>query len=145
MKPSLHFPLHPCHFLCSLATRHLPLPSDLWLHFCFFLSISTLLLFSLGCSLPFPSGTITLPFPPSRVMAVKQERAHGRPLTGKPSESELSCRTKRLQTLAHKTSVDRPASLRLKLMSNKSRMCCVLICGGNNYTAGPPCHFFTLH
>lgn len=73
----------------------------------FFLSTSIIFPFSLDCCPPFPSGTITLPcsslpFPPSRVMAVKQARAHGRPLTGRPSESELSCRNKRLQTLAHK-------------------------------------------
>lgn len=99
LNPSL--PFDPCHFLYSLATRPLPLPLGLWPHFCFFSLHSVLFPFSLHCCPPFPSGTITLPFPPSRVWAVKQERAHGRPLTGRLSESELSCRSKRLQTLAH--------------------------------------------
>lgn len=94
LKPSL--PFHSCHFLCSLGPRPLPFWSNLWLHFCFF-SPSHFFFFSLDCCPSFPSGTITLPFPPSRVWAVKQEQAHGRPLTDRPSALELSCRTK-LQT-----------------------------------------------
>lgn len=102
LKPSL--PLRPCHFLCSLATWPLPLPSGLLPHFCFFLSTLILfpLLFGLLSSFSLRHRHSSLPFPPSRVMAVKQEQAHGRPLTGRPSESELCCRTKRLQTLARK-------------------------------------------
>lgn len=106
----------------------------------FFLSTSIIFLFSLDCCPPFPSGTIillfpSLSFPPSRVMAVKQACAHGRPLTGRPSESELSYRTKRLQTFGPQTFI---ASLWWKMLSKKSRTCCILICSNNNYSAGTP-------
>lgn len=40
----------------------------------------------------FPLGTITLSFPPPTGWAVKQERAHGRPLTSRNAALEVCCR-----------------------------------------------------
>lgn len=51
--------------------------------------------------------------------AVKQEQAHGRPLTSRNSALELCCRTKRLQTLLNAEPGSGPAAQHWTLITNR--------------------------